>query len=86
MKRAGKGVEQWGEGRGEGRFGREQRERGKRGELLGRRQVREIQDKGKNAAAGEKRHRGRETGRRRGTDTPKRWKMIETEQDRAKGD
>ena len=50
------------------------------------REVLEIQDRGKNAAAGEKSHRGRETGRGRGTNTPKRWKMIETEQDKAKGD
>ena len=49
-------------------------------------EVWEIQDRGKNAAAGEKSHRGRETGRGRGTNTPKRWKMIETEQDKAKGD
>ena len=49
------------------------------------REVLEIQDRGKNAAGGEKSHRGRETGRGRGTNTPKRWKMIETEQDRAKG-
>ena len=49
-------------------------------------EVWEIRNKGQNAAAGEKSHRGRETGRGRGTNTPKRWKMIETEQDKAKGD
>ena len=49
------------------------------------REVLEIQDRGKNAAGGEKSHRGRETGRGRGTNTPKRWKMIETEQDIVKG-
>ena len=50
------------------------------------REVLEIQDRGKNEAGFEKSHRGRETGRGRGTNTPKRWKMIETEQDKAKGD
>lgn len=79
-------------GRGEGRFVREQRERGREGERKewgdGREEteVWKYRTRGKTAAAGEKSRRGRKRRRGRGTNTPKRCEMIETEQDRAKRD